>query len=330
MCSTFNARPREPQILPHAPSRRRFYRQTRLKASLVSRAVTELTGARLADYFCAHTFLAAGKAAPLAFVWALAATLPTAISYVQLARRHPLSGSAASWVALAAPVPVAQWAGWMVFLYYLTNFIIQPVTLGVFAGELFGATGTAIGIGTYLFGANLCCAWPAWHVYRGISLSKRGALGFLPFECAVVLVLCGHIILAGGTALDFDGFRLASSSGGESGLFRAMIFGMLAFCGFDVISTLAEETKMAERLIPQATLLALVMYAALITFGVWCLSHSAEPEILRATAESGRMPISEIASRLWGKGALIAATWIGVAQMRKFTIIRRETTAPET
>src|SRR5262245_47794932 len=62
------------------------------------------------------TFLAAGRAAPLAFVWALVATLPTAISYVVLSREYPLSGSTASWINLAAPRPLAVWAGWMVFL----------------------------------------------------------------------------------------------------------------------------------------------------------------------------------------------------------------------
>jgi amino acid transporter len=61
------------------------------------------------------TFLAAGRAAPLAFVWALLATLPTVLSYVLLSREYPLSGSTASWINLAAPHPLAVWAGWIVF-----------------------------------------------------------------------------------------------------------------------------------------------------------------------------------------------------------------------
>src|SRR5262249_32692637 len=79
------------------------------------------------------TVLTAGRAAPLAFLWALVATLPTAVSYALLSRDFPLSGSAASWIRLAAPRSLAIWAGWMVFLYYFTNFICQPITLGLFA-----------------------------------------------------------------------------------------------------------------------------------------------------------------------------------------------------
>ncbi len=256
------------------------------------------------------TFLAAGKAAPLAFIWALAATLPTAISYVLLAREHPLSGSAASWIGLTVPRPIANWCGWMVFMYYFTNFIIQPVTLGVFAGDFANAVGITPGLFSYGFGIALCCAWPAWIVYRGISVSAKGALGFLVFESAVVLVLCLSVIAMAsrnGTALDLEGFSLTASINGAPGILRAMIFGMLAFCGFDVISTLAEETKMAHRLIPKATLLALLVYALIITFGVWSLSFGGDQNSLRAVAESGRMPISEIADRVWGKGSLLVS-----------------------
>jgi hypothetical protein len=37
--------------------------------------------------------------------------------------------------------PAGGVGSWMVFLYYLTNFVIQPVTLGVFAGDIFGLLG---------------------------------------------------------------------------------------------------------------------------------------------------------------------------------------------
>jgi len=254
------------------------------------------------------TFLAAGRAAPLAFVWALLATLPTAISYVILSREYPLSGSTASWINLAAPRPLAVWAGWMVFLYYLTNFVIQPVTLGVFAGDIIGLLGVSPGKLTYFIGVVICCALPAWIVYSGVSVSTKGALLFLLFESAVVFALCVTIIWfalrSGSDVLGVEGFSLQTAPGGTSAIFRAMIFAVLAYCGFDVVSTLAEETKMAHRLIPQATILALFLYAGFIIFGIWALSYGGEPSHLKQVAERGQMPISEVAARYWGRGSL--------------------------
>ena len=81
-------------------------------------------------------FLACGKAAPLSFVFALLVTLPTAFSYAVLSRDHPTSGSTADWAAQATGPRIGAWAGWLVFLYYFTNFIIQVVAAGLFFNEL--------------------------------------------------------------------------------------------------------------------------------------------------------------------------------------------------
>ena len=70
-----------------------------------------------------------------------------------------------------------------------------------------------------------------------------------------------------------------------------MIFGLLSFCGFDVVSTLGEEARMPRRLIPRATLVALLGFGALIIGALWCLSDGADQR-LKAVADSGGMPIS--------------------------------------
>ena len=84
-----------------------------------------------------------------------------------------------------------------------------------------------------------------------------------------------------------------------------MVFGMLAYCGYDVISTVAEETKAPRTLIPQATVLALVVYAVLIIVGMWALSHGGDPEALRAAAEADQMPINVVAKSFWGQGKVL-------------------------
>jgi amino acid transporter len=264
------------------------------------------------------SFISAGKAAPLAFIWALIATLPTAASYALLSRDYPDSGSAASWTARAAGAQAGKWAGWIVFLYYFNNFIIQPVTLGVFLNDLLTTLGLHPGFGTYALGALLCCAGPAWIAYRGIAPSAHGALSFLLFETAVVAALCLTVFLVAphtqGVHFSVEGFSLTSSPAGVSGLFRAMIFGMLSFCGFDVISTLGEEAKMPRKLIPQATFVALILFGSGIILGLWILTYAVSLERLKQVADAGGMPISEIARQYWGGwAALVPVTAISAA-----------------
>lgn len=265
------------------------------------------------------SFLAIGRAAPAAFVAALIATLPTAISYALLARAHPESGSVSAWMATALSGNTGRWSaawiGWIAFLYYVTNFIIQPITFGVFLNDLLATLALPAAFWTYGLGVIACCVASAWIAYRGITPSTHGALVFLLIETTVVVALCGTVAVGAraGTAGTVGPTIAATLAGdapgmlaviGSHGFFRAMIFGMLAFCGFDVISTLGEETKMPSKLIPQAILLSLVCFGALIVVGIACLSQTTTPERLREVAAAGGMPISAIARQYWGIGAI--------------------------
>src|SRR6476659_7344949 len=155
-------------------------------------------------------FASAGNAAPLAYAWALLATVPTALSYALVSREYPSSGSAYAWMAKATTPTAGAWAGWMVFLYYLMNFIIQPLTLGLFFNDLLSALGLHTSYFTYAIGVLIGSIVPACIVYRGIALSSHGALAFLVFEVSVVLALCLTIVWLNplpGVALSAAGFR---------------------------------------------------------------------------------------------------------------------------
>lgn len=272
------------------------------------------------------TFLASGNAAPMAFLLALLATLPTAVSYALLSRDFPTSGSAADWATWATTRRIGVWIGWIVFLYYFTNFVIQPVALGLFLGDLLTAlnfTGSLAHNGGFFLGVIFCCVWPAWIVYRGISVSTKGALVFLLFEIFVVIALCGTVLCVAplrGTPLTLAGFSLTGVTGNLSGIFRAMVFAMLGFCGFDVVSTVAEETKMARKLIPQATFLCLVVFAVFIIVGIWALTFGGVPAHLKEVAESGHMPITDIAASFWGRGSVLV-TLTGISATLGLAIV---------
>ena len=254
-------------------------------------------------------FLACGNAAPLSFVLGLLATLPTAFSYAVLSRDYPSSGSTADWAAHATGARTGAWAGWLVFLYYLTNFVIQVVAVGLFFNELLLALSITLPKGTgFTIGVLLGSVWPAWMVYRGLSISAKGALAFLLVEIVTVAALCITVVWVAprhGTPITFEGFSVPAAARNRSGMFHALIFAMLGFCGFDVVSTLAEETRTARKFIPRATILALLLYAILMIGGMWALTLGGDAARLRAVADSGRMPINDVAQAVWGRGSIL-------------------------
>ena len=62
---------------------------------------------------------------------------------------------------------------------------------------------------------------------------------------------------------------------------------------------------MPRKLVPQATFLALTLFGASIIGGLWCLSYAVSWDKLKAVADAGGMPISEIARQYWGRWAVL-------------------------
>ena len=151
----------------------------------------------------------------------------------------------------------------------------------------------------------------------------RVTLIFLLIEIVVVVALCGTVIWLApqrGTPLNLDGFSVGTATQNMSGLFQAMVFAMLGFCGFDVISTVAEETKMARKLIPKATILAVLFYAVLIIVGMWALTLGGDAAALTKAAEDGRMPINDVARSFWGRGSILV-TLTGISATLGLAIV---------
>src|SRR5207237_5756072 len=105
--------------------------------------------------------------------------------------------------------------------------------------------------------------------------------------------------------LSLDGFRAGAAPAGLSGLAAAMVFAMLSYCGFDVVSTLSEEARMARKLVPLATILCLLLFCAFIIGCTFCLTYALPAGKLRSIVESGGLPIADIARVFWGRGALL-------------------------
>lgn len=265
----------------------------------------------------------AGLPTPLVFLAALAVSLPTAISYAVISREMPSAGSAFTWVWESTAPPIGALVGLVMAAFYAASVILQPIVFGLFFNDLLDILGIEPrGLWTWALGAALVTALVIVLTYRGIEIAARSALMFLLVEIAVVVALSATIVVTkiGDGDLTLAPFNPGEIDGGISTFWSAMLVGVFSYTGFDVISTAAEEAKAPRRLVPIATLLALVGVGIFFAVNSWAFSISEPVSKVRELTAAGLTPVTPIAEGYWGWGrvfvvltALTAVTGVYVA-----------------
>jgi amino acid transporter len=262
-----------------------------------------------------------GVIAPLLFFVGLLIAIPTAISYAVIARVMPSAGSAYTWLWRALTPGAGIFIGWILVAYYVVAVVIQPYIFGLYFNELMvflGITGIDPYI-TYLVGVAVITIIAGILVYGGIQLSVRGTLVMMGIEVIVAFLLCATILVQNVSKLSLEPFN-PGAMGGAKDIGLALIIMVLSYTGFDVISTVAEESHSPRSMIPKATIIATLGVAAFWIFGAYALSIAVPTEQVGDLVASGMTPVVPIAADYWGAGkvlviltALTAATGVFVA-----------------
>jgi amino acid transporter len=186
----------------------------------------------------------AGPVTPLVFLAASAITLPTALSYASLNRHAPSAGAAAAWLWSAVNPMTGLIAGLVMITYFIAAAITVPLLFGLFFRDLLDWVHAPIpGLAALVIGLVLQSGLIAWICVRGAKASIKTTIRLMVIETGVVLALSATILWVkagqpGG--IDFGPFNPAHATQGLTGFWAAIILGMLAFSGFDVVATAAE------------------------------------------------------------------------------------------
>ena len=252
---------------------------------------------------------AAGPITPLVFLGALIITLPTALSYATLNRHAPSAGAALSWLWQAMNPAVGFLAGLTMMTYFVMVSVSQPLLFSLFFRELLVwaelpvSQMTALGMGILLETSII-----AWICLRGAEASIKTTVRLMIVETAVVVALSATIIAV--KAAEPGGLSLApldpqQAVNGLSGFWGAMILGVLAFCGFDVVSTAAEEARAPREFVPRAIVLTVVGVALFWAVNAWVLTLSMPHASVVEYNNQGLTAITPVAKAYWGAGNLI-------------------------
>jgi basic amino acid/polyamine antiporter, APA family len=212
----------------------------------------------------------AGPAVSISFIVAGIASAAAAVSYAEFAGMIPKAGSAYTYgYAVLGELP-AWLIGWDLLLEYTAIVSVVAIGISGYFGFLLdqigidlpawmlGAPGTGPGHVVDLF-AMLLCLLIAYLVSRGIRTGARveTALVFVKLGIVVAVIVVGAFFI---DVSNFEPFFPYGFGGAMSG--AAIVF--FAVFGYDAMSTAAEESKDAQRLLPKAIVyslgIAMVLY----------------------------------------------------------------------
>lgn len=240
----------------------------------------------------------AGPATPLAVLLALIVILLVGVAIGSLARVFSSAGGLADYVEQCLGKRAGAFVGW---LYAPLELLIAPIVLVFFGQFLSGTINTAMGVDIpwWVFvipTALLVCVLNV----RGVQQSTATGVVMGVAEIGVFLVLAVWMIVAGGDHNTLAVFDPANAlEPGWTGIFKAVVFSILAFQGFETAAPLAEEVKDPRRTIPRT-----IMYSAVAcgTFYVVCSYASVIGWGFgdMANFASADSPWVDLAHKFWG------------------------------
>jgi amino acid transporter len=195
---------------------------------------------------------------PLVYLIGLVAMFFTAQSYSTMSRAVPLAGSVYAYARAAFGEDVGFLAGWALILDYL----LAPTLIYLACAVAIDAV--VPGIPLPIWAIGLLALNTAINL-RGVEALARANTTLLLLQLFALACFVGAAIWAlchGGAHLSPTPFwNPAQATPGL--VLGAVAIGALNYLGFDAISTLAEETRGGVSTVGRATMLALVLSAAL-------------------------------------------------------------------
>lgn len=249
-----------------------------------------------------------GGVAPLVFLIGAAVIAPTALSYAFVARRLPSAGSAFAWAGHSINRHVGSWLGWMMLPYYILVIVAPAALFGLFFNALLSQIGLDVSLTqwwTYAIAVVFVYAVAAYLAYQGIESSVKAAVLIVSLEVLVILVLAITILADPDVPISGKPFDPSFGDLSWNTLWFALPLAVFSFLGMDAISLVSEETKLARRAIPRATLLSVGLLTLFVIFSAWAFSFAVPVSDISDLVASGITPVTPIAAKYWS-----GADWI--------------------
>jgi amino acid transporter len=233
-------------------------------AQVLFQSITHMAPAAAVAFSLLVGFSFAGPVLPLSVLLALGVALLIANSVGQLAKQMPSAGGLYTYTSRSLGPKVGFLVGWA---FLLAEPLVAPLLYLVFAATTADVFQNRLGINIPWWVWVLVAAALVFYLtYWGIRLSTNAGIVLGIFEIVAFLALGLYMIFAAGDDNTLGVFNPANSLEGTwSGVFKGMVFSILAFIGFEAAAPLGEEARNPRRTIPR------VVVASALVIGLFYL-----------------------------------------------------------
>lgn len=278
---------------------------------LVVFGVSVVIGAGIFTVTASTTGDITGPAIWISFLIAAGTCALAALCYAEFASTLPVAGSAYTFSYATFGEFLAWIIGWNLVLELAIGAAVVAKGWSSYLGTVFGFAGGTVALGPIEFdwGALLIVALVAVLLALGTKLSSRFSAVVTAIKVAVVIlvVIVGSFYIKAsnytpfipkpeaehqGRGLDQSVLSLLTGAGGSHygwyGVLAGASIVFFAFIGFDIVATMAEETKNPQRDVPRGILASLGVVTLLYVAVAVVLSGMVSYTQLRSVSGHGQ------------------------------------------
>jgi len=267
-------------------------------------SITHMAPAAAVAYSIYISVPDAKQALPLSVLLALVACLCAATAIGQLAKLYPSAGGMYTYAGKS----LGPWAGFLVaFLFIGFQPLVAPFLYLEFGWAMHDVFNTSVGwhwSGQWVIWVLLMAAIVFLLTYRDVRLSTTAGVILGAFEIGIFGALAIWILFSKSGDLNMQPFNPHHAQGGWSGVFKGMIFAILAFIGFEASAPLGEEAKNPRRTVPRAVVgsaIAIGIFYVLCSYA-WVFGAGFDNFVTQAT---GPDPWRNLGQVFWGTGWVV-------------------------
>jgi amino acid transporter len=267
-------------------------------------SITHMAPAAAVAYSIYISVPDARQALPLSVALALIACICAATAIGQLAKLFPSAGGMYTYTAKS----LGSWAGFLTaFLFVGFQPLVAPFLYLEFSwamGEVFKNEVGWHYSGQWWIWVLMMTAIVFLLTYRDIRISTTAGVILGTFEIAIFAALALWMLFSNAGDLNLQPFHAHHAVGGWSGVFKGMVFAILAFIGFEASAPLGEEARHPRRTVPRAVVgsaIAIGLFYVLCSYA-WVFGAGFDNFVTQAT---GADPWRNLGKVFWGTGWIV-------------------------